>query len=105
MKEIIELKNQLKELLSLTRAQIEAENQRLIDIEDFVEQAGQAVEKGNEELRQAALIKNNNNKMKLQFLFGGVLGALDTFVNVIPWSRKCIRYFFRYKSGGNLCQK
>ena len=69
MKEIIELKNQLKELLSLTRAQIEAENQRLIDIEDFVEQAGQAVEKGNEELRQAALIKNNNNKMKLQFLF------------------------------------
>ena len=49
MKEIIELKNQLKELLSLTRAQIEAENQRLIDIEDFVEQAGQAVEKGNEE--------------------------------------------------------
>lgn len=66
MKEIIELKNQLKELLSLTRAQIEAENQRLIDIEDFVEQAGQAVEKGNEELRQAALIKNNNNKMKLQ---------------------------------------
>ena len=99
MKEIIELKNQLKELLSLTRAQIEAENQRLIDIEDFVEQAGQAVEKGNEELRQAALIKNNNNKMKLQFLFGGVLGALDTFVNVIPGVGNVLGAFLGTKVG------
>ena len=37
--------------------------------------------------------------MKLQFLFWGVLGALDTFVNVIPGVGKVLGAFLGTKVG------
>ena len=84
MAEIIAIKNQLKDLLAMTREQIEADNEKLLQIEELVEKAAEKVDQGNEELKKAALVKNKNSKMKLQILFGGVLGALGTFANVIP---------------------
>ena len=99
MAEIIEIKNQLKELLALTRKQIEAENQKLLDIEELVEYSAHKVEVGNEELKKAALIKNKNSKMKLQLLFGAVLGGLGTFVNIIPGVGNALGAFLGTKVG------
>lgn len=84
MAEIIQIKNQLKDLLALTREQIEADNEKLLQIEELVDKAAEKVDQGNDELKKAALIKNQNSKMKLQLIFGGALGALGTFANVIP---------------------
>ena len=99
MAEIIEIKNQLKELLALTRKQIEADNQKLLEIEELVDYSAHKVEVGNEELKKAALIKNKNNKMKLQLLFGAVLGGLGTFVNIIPGVGNALGAFLGTKVG------
>lgn len=99
MAEIIEIKNQLKELLALTRKQIEADNQKLLEIEELVDYSAHKVEVGNEELKKAALIKNKNSKMKLQLLFGAVLGGLGTFVNIIPGVGNALGAFLGTKVG------
>lgn len=99
MAEIIEIKNQLKDLLAMTREQIEADNEKLLQIEELVEKAAEKVDKGNEELKKAALIKNKNSKMKLQLIFGGVLGALGTFANVIPGVGNAIGGFLGTRLG------
>ena len=99
MAEIIEIKNQLKDLLAMTREQIEADNEKLLQIEELVEKAAEKVDKGNEELKKAALIKNKNSKMKLQLIFGGVLGALGTFANVIPGVGNAIGAFLGTRLG------
>lgn len=99
MAEIIEIKNQLKDLLAMTREQIEADNEKLLQIEELVEKAAEKVDRGNEELKKAALIKNKNSKMKLQLIFGGVLGALGTFANVIPGVGNAIGAFLGTRLG------
>lgn len=99
MAEIIEIKNQLKALLAMTREQIEADNEKILQIEELVEKAAEKVDRGNEELKKAALIKNKNSKMKLQLIFGGVLGALGTFANVIPGVGNAIGAFLGTRLG------
>lgn len=99
MQQIIQIKNELKDLLAMTRQQIEAENQKLIEIEERVDESALNVQKGIEQLKKAALINNSKNKIKYQFLFGGVFGILGTALNVIPGLGNAFGAFIGAKIG------
>lgn len=99
MQQIIQIKNELKDLLAMTRQQIEAENQKLIEIEERVDESALNVQKGNKQLKKAALINNSKNKIKYQFLFGGVFGILGTALNVIPGLGNAFGAFIGAKIG------
>lgn len=99
MEQIIQIKNDLKDLLAMTREQIESDNQKLIEIEENVEKSAAYVEKGIKELKKAALINNSKNKLKYQLLFGSVFGILGTALNVIPGLGNALGAFLGAKVG------
>ena len=50
----------------MTREQIEADNEKLLQIEELVEKAAEKVDQGNEELKKAALVKNKSMSCVLE---------------------------------------
>lgn len=74
-KQIIQLKNQIKELMVIVKENIDQANENLVNIDDNADEIYSNILKGNEELKQAALLKNKTKRMKYQTILGTILGV------------------------------
>lgn len=79
-KKIIEVKNQIAELTKTIQTESQKGCQSLIEIEKSVDTCDLNVERSNEQLRQAALLKNKTNSIKYPLALGTILGAAGTVV-------------------------
>lgn len=80
LKQIVDLKNQLKELMSAINQKVDQADYQLEDIESNVNHAQIQVKKGNAELKKAAYNHVSGHTVKYSLVFGGILGALGTIV-------------------------
>jgi hypothetical protein len=77
---IIEVKNQIAELTKTIQTESQKGSQSLMEIERSVDTCDTNVERSNEQLRQAALLKNKSNTIKYPLALGTILGAAGTIV-------------------------
>jgi hypothetical protein len=78
-KEIIEVKNQIANLTKLIQSENIKASQTILEIESNVNEYDRSVEKCNENLRQAALARNNKHKLTYPLTLGTVLGVAGSF--------------------------
>lgn len=77
---INEIKNKIKDLTISIENEIIKGKDTLIEINNNINEYGENIEKTNDELRKAAILRNRNNSIKYPLYLGAILGAAGSFV-------------------------
>ena len=86
LKEIIRIKNELQEVLNQIGAELNKQDNQLLTIEDNIEDSIQNMEKGNDELKEAANYAVKSRATKYKLILGGslaVIGSLIPGLNIV----------------------
>ena len=86
MKQIIQIKNELQDLLNQIGTELNKQDNQLLTIEDNIEDSIQNMEKGNDELKEAANHAVKSRATKYKFILGGslaIIGSLIPGLNIV----------------------
>ena len=86
MKQIIQIKNELQDLLIQIGTELNKQDNQLLTIEDNIEDSIQNMEKGNDELKEAANHAVKSRATKYKFILGGslaIIGSLIPGLNIV----------------------
>jgi hypothetical protein len=80
LQKINEIKNKIKDLTISIDKEIMKGKETLMEIDNNVNEYSENIDKTNDELRKAALLRNRNNSIKYPLYLGAIFGAAGSFV-------------------------
>ena len=86
MKQIIKIKNELQDLLIQIGTELNKQDNQLLSIEDNIENTVDNMEKGNQELKEAAKNAIKSRATKYKVILGGslaIIGSLIPGLNIV----------------------